>query len=138
MEQELNTAGICITCNYKEECFSYENSRISGIPIFYCEEFKNLQGKSEVKGQTGTRHVKEAGEKVGDFLDSPIPKGICVNCDNAGSCRLAVFGDDVHFCEEHSFNLSNAKQVRLSDKIFPETSRLGVKNLIPGWDTCKD
>lgn len=61
------------------------------------------------------------------------PKGICLNCENADSCRFAAFGDAIVFCEEHTSNYDAKGNDRLCHKNFGNIPSIGVTNLIPCW-----
>ena len=122
MDQELNSKGICSTCNFFPECHSYKNSQKIGKAVLHCEAFDN---------STATMEEKNKGR---DLLNSSEAKGLCLNCDNAESCKLPGFSDEVVFCEEHSSKPDNECQDRPSHKVFAHITGLGIKNLIPGWD----
>lgn len=109
MDQELNSDGICSTCNFRSECLSYKNSKKLGRPVLHCEEFDDsVASVVEKKQQMGP--LTEGNESKGDALaNSAKPRGLCMNCDDAEICKFAGFGDDVVFCEEHSSNFDNER-----------------------------
>lgn len=119
MEQELNSEGICSTCNFWPECQAYKNNHKIGKAVLHCEEFDD----------------SAASNKGGNLAKSLSSKGLCENCDDAEICKLPGFGDYVVFCEEHSSNYDDERQNRSSHKIIADRPGLGIKNLIPGWDS---
>ena len=134
MDQELNSEGICCTCSFRADCLPYKNSKLSGRAIMHCEEFDDLAANTVDKKQTEIQLNRCAGDKNETMMNCPIARGLCVNCDDAEICKFPAFGDDVVFCEEHSSNFENARNDRVSHKIFANVLNHEVKNPIPGWD----
>ena len=128
MGQELNSEGICCNCSFRASCLSYRNSKITGRAIMHCEEFDDLPVNVAEKKQSDT--INKSENKV----SSPNARGLCVNCDDAGICKLPGFGDNVVFCEEHSSNFEHTRNDRAPSRNKVNVPDLGVKNLIPGWE----
>ena len=84
MVQELKSEGICGTCNYRSECYSYKNSRKAGRPVFHCEEFDDSGGNVTGKKQKETPFTEVIKNEDGDGdVANPLrAKGLCINCDD--------------------------------------------------------
>ena len=87
-----------------------------------------------LEGICYTQKQRNPGDTNENLVNSPSAKGLCVNCDDAEICKLAGFGDEVVFCEEHSSNFEVVHSHRESNRVFVDVPNLGVKNLIPGWN----
>lgn len=68
-------------------------------------------------------------------INCPWAKGLCLNCDDAETCKFSGFGDDIQFCEEHSSNFDTARQDNAACGNSGAGMNFGVKHLIPGWDS---
>ena len=101
MDQELNSEGICSTCNFWPACQAYTNNQKIGKAVLHCEAFDDSAATMAEKN------------KSSDLLSSSHAKGLCLNCDNAENCKLPGFGDEVTFCEEHSSTFDD-KRSRLT------------------------
>lgn len=101
----------------------------------HCEEFDDLTATELKKKPRKSRLKTGAGDKRDGLENLPRARGLCINCDDAEICKLAGFGGEVVFCEEHSSNFDNAGKDKAHPSIFTNMPDLGVKNLVPGWDT---
>lgn len=127
MNQELNFEGICCNCSFRESCLSFKNSKISGRAIMYCEEFDDLPANVAKKKKSEVKLQNDTFDTGDNTVISPSAKGLCVNCDDAGICKLAGFGDNVVFCEEHSSNFEHTRKDRNPNRNIATVPDLIVK-----------
>jgi hypothetical protein len=89
-----------------------------------------LNGKQkEARLESGMIHEEDKP------MDSPGAKGLCLNCDDAETCKFNGFGEKILFCEEHSSNFDNSRQNNPDSRNADIGTNFGVKRLIPGWDS---
>ena len=83
----------------------------------------------EIRLESGWSHKDD---KPMNTLDA---KGLCLNCDDAQSCKFPGFGGEVLFCEEHSSNFDNKDRDGAFRGNAGDAPGHGVNHLIPGWDS---
>ena len=90
--------GLCSTCNNSLTC-GYRALR--GGDALFCEMFDDYMpspngGNGGVKGSASVE--VDVVEKV---TDAEVFKGLCVNCEDRRTCRLANSEGGVWHCEEY-------------------------------------
>ena len=101
MYQSTQNMGICVTCNNRPECLSYQNSLRLGRPIWDCEEFDD--SVPGMKSDFVNIKEKNTLNKPDDNNDK-IPgrtMGLCMNCGNRKTCMLPSPPGGVWHCEEY-------------------------------------
>ena len=97
--------GICITCNNRTECLSYQNSLRADRPIWNCEEFDDF-----VPGmKSGSVNIKKKNpfnkpDHNPGYNNDIIPgrtMGLCINCENRKTCMLPSPTGGIWHCEEY-------------------------------------
>ena len=103
--------GICITCNHRPICLSFQNSLRIQTPVLQCEEFEDYPPSKEEfdvdppsKNEDFLRNTSEAYCVNGGCNDEKIPEssmGLCINCENRKPCGFPVPAGGVWHCEEY-------------------------------------
>jgi len=99
--QSTQNLGICVNCNNRSECLSYQNSLRSGRPIWNCEEFDD--SVPAMKSDSVNRKKKNVLNEPDDCNDK-IPgrtMGLCTNCGNRKTCMLPSPTGGIWHCEEY-------------------------------------
>ena len=101
MDKSTQNLGICVTCNNRPECLSFQNSLRAGRPIWYCEEFDDF-----VPGmKSDSVNIKKKNSfKKPDYNKDIIPgrtMGLCINCENRKTCMLPSPAGGIWHCEEY-------------------------------------
>jgi hypothetical protein len=82
--------GLCSTCNHNLNCSTLKSFKGE---ILQCEEFDDYIPQQ-------IRKKEKTNEKKSPVQYSPL-KGLCLNCDFAGSCTLFKPDTGVWFCNEY-------------------------------------
>ena len=106
-----------------------------GTSFMHGEEVDDLAVNPVKETQKETRLESGWSHEDDERMNPPGAKGLCLNCDDAETCKFSGFGDEILFCEEHSSNFDNAGQDNAACRNADVGTNLGVKHLIPGWDS---
>jgi hypothetical protein len=90
MIQKKNPAEICPTCNNIKTC---KHRKDTTRPVFFCEEFDDSSAPAQHVIVAGTSNPEK-------HVD--ITMGLCCDCDNRNSCKLARVPGGIWHCEEYS------------------------------------
>lgn len=101
MVAELNTYGICSTCNNRPECLSFQKNVRRNTPVLHCEEFENIVPGSPINTDAnGKKNSYKPLDHVGEMI-SERAVGLCVNCAVRKTCMLPPPEGGVLYCEEY-------------------------------------
>jgi len=103
--------GICITCNHRPICLSFQNSLRIQIPVLHCEEFEDYPPSKEefdvdppsinediLRNASGASSVND-GDNDEKITEKSI--GLCINCENRKPCMFPAPAGGVWHCEEY-------------------------------------
>ena len=103
--------GICITCNHRPSCLSFQNSLRIQSPVLQCEEFEDYPPSEEAfdvdppsKNENVLRTASGASSVNDGDNDEKIKErsmGLCINCESRESCMFPVPAGGVWHCEEY-------------------------------------
>lgn len=101
MYKSTQNLGICITCNNRPECLSFQNSLRANRPIWNCEEFDDF-----VPGmKSDSANIKKKNSFNKPVCNNDIvpgrTMGLCINCDNRKTCMLPSPTGGIWYCEEY-------------------------------------
>ncbi|MFZ7127401.1 MAG: hypothetical protein ACOWWM_14695 [Desulfobacterales bacterium] len=86
--------GLCINCDYQAGC-GY--NRPPSLAVVHCEEHSTA-ASPEVHNRPA-RSVDSADDK--ETVIDPEDKGLCVNCTNRSTCKIARPIGGVWYCNEY-------------------------------------
>ena len=101
MYKSTQNLGICVNCNNRPECLSYQNSLRADRPIWHCEEFDDFV--PGMKSDSANIKKKKSMNKP-DVNNDLIPgrtMGLCMNCGNRKTCMLPSPAGGIWHCEEY-------------------------------------
>ena len=101
MYKSTQNMGICVTCNNRPECLSFQNSLRADRPIWHCEEFDDFV--PGMKSDSVNAKKKKSFKKP-DYNNDIIPgrtMGLCINCENRKTCMLPSPAGGIWHCEEY-------------------------------------
>jgi len=101
MYKSTQNLGICVTCNNRPECLSFQNSLRADRVIWNCEEFDDFV--PGMKSDSVNIKIKNSFKKP-VYNDDIIPgrtMGLCINCDNRKTCMLPSPVGGIWHCEEY-------------------------------------
>jgi hypothetical protein len=101
MVQEMSFQGICVSCNYRSECLSLRNSLIEDKPVLQCEEFDDSADKTNGSQKKTIPNANIENLENIDVVKLLKARGLCINCDDNGTCKFPYFGNAVIYCEEY-------------------------------------
>jgi hypothetical protein len=90
----IEVSGLCVSCATAETCSYRTNSR---GPVHFCEEFDSGLPLAQTKFRKITTPISHTKHPV----DAEGLKGLCVNCDNRGTCSHARTESGVWHCENY-------------------------------------
>ncbi|MBW2589320.1 MAG: hypothetical protein JRD71_01135 [Deltaproteobacteria bacterium] len=101
MYKSTQNMGICVTCNNRPVCLSFQNSLRANRPIWNCEEFDDFVPGME---SDFANIKKKSFFKKPNYNDDIIPgrtMGLCINCGNRKTCMLPSPAGGIWHCEEY-------------------------------------
>jgi hypothetical protein len=105
MYKSTQNMGICVTCNNRPECLSYQNSLRADRPIWNCEEFDDfVPGMKSDSVNKKKKNSFNKPDKNPDYKNDIIPgrtMGLCMNCGNRKTCMLPSPAGGIWHCEEY-------------------------------------
>lgn len=98
---EAKSIGICSTCN---NCLTCGYRALRGGDALFCEMFDDYvpsPNGGNGGGDVGSPTVEIEADVVEKATESEVYKGLCVNCEDRRTCRLARSEGGVWHCEEY-------------------------------------
>jgi hypothetical protein len=97
--ERYDPRGLCRTCNHAGTCTYL--ARTEG-PIWRCEEFDDSGPAGAVAPDVLVLDARGFGAPRVPPDQEKGSRGLCCNCDNRSTCRLAGAERVVWFCEEYA------------------------------------
>ena len=93
------SAGLCSTCNNNNNGVACGYRALRGYDALFCEMFDiSPDGR---RGEVKTRFVTVKTSAVSEETGPEVYKGLCINCENRETCRLAKSEGGIWHCEEY-------------------------------------
>lgn len=132
MVQELDSEGICGTCDDRTECLSHQRGMKEEKPALHCDAFNDSGPKTAREERKEAPGAKCTQGEGGRTVKRSYARGVCIHCDDNSICKYPGFGQDIIFCEEYRLGGLNNRVGRCPRNTFVNLPVFGVKNLIPG------